>query len=134
MRAVYDTSVLVTIFARRGEILKFKSDIISRKVRPITSDYILEELEEVLITKFQFTKQKSKVHTRSFARIATIVGLNNVERISRDVNDDPILATAIAAKAKYIVTLDNDLLILEQFEGILIVTPGQFKDVLAKVE
>ncbi len=134
MRVVYDTSTLVTIFSRRGEILKFKSDVISHKVIPITSDYILEELEEVLTRKFQFTRQRSKVHSRSFARLATVVSSRRIQRISRDVKDDPILATALAGDAKYLVTLDDDLLTLKRYNDITIVTLEQFKKILAEAE
>jgi len=36
-----------------------------------------------------------------------------------------VLACAIAAQVELIVSGDNDLLVLEQFQGIRIVTPAQ---------
>ena len=45
---------------------------------------------------------------------------------SRDRDDDPFLACALASGAKVIISKDNDLLILEKPFGIEILTPRQF--------
>jgi len=45
---------------------------------------------------------------------------------SRDPKDDPLLACALAARAKYLVTRDRDLLVLGKPFGIEIITPGSF--------
>lgn len=45
---------------------------------------------------------------------------------SRDPKDDPVLATALAVRARYLVAGDRDLLALEKPFGIEIVTPIQF--------
>ncbi|OCQ95655.1 putative toxin-antitoxin system toxin component, PIN family [Oscillatoriales cyanobacterium USR001] len=44
----------------------------------------------------------------------------------RDANDNMILATAIAADVDAIVTGDRDLLVLQKYEGIPIVTAREF--------
>ena len=44
----------------------------------------------------------------------------------RDQDDTNILAAAVAANAQVIVTGDRDLLTLNEFEGILIITPTDF--------
>lgn len=43
---------------------------------------------------------------------------------SRDVKDDPFLACALAARAKHLVTRDNDLLDLGKPFGIEMITPA----------
>jgi predicted nucleic acid-binding protein len=45
---------------------------------------------------------------------------------SRDAKDDPYLAAALAARARFIVTYDQDLLDLEKPFGIEIIRPAQF--------
>ena len=45
---------------------------------------------------------------------------------SRDPKDDPFLACALAAHAKYLVTRDNDLLVLGKPFGIEMITPAGF--------
>ncbi|MEX2044550.1 MAG: putative toxin-antitoxin system toxin component, PIN family [Opitutus sp.] len=44
----------------------------------------------------------------------------------RDPDDDLVLATAIAAKARVVVTGDDDLLTLKNHAGIAILYPRQF--------
>jgi putative PIN family toxin of toxin-antitoxin system len=45
---------------------------------------------------------------------------------SRDLKDDPFLSCALAARAKFLVTGDRDLLALVKSFGIQMVTPAQF--------
>ena len=54
--------------------------------------------------------------------------------VCRDPEDDQILGTAIAAQAQCIVTGDKDLLVLQQYEGIQIVSPNDFSDFETKDE
>jgi putative PIN family toxin of toxin-antitoxin system len=44
---------------------------------------------------------------------------------SRDAKDDPYLAAALAARARYIVSYDHDLLNLEKPFGIEIIRPAE---------
>jgi uncharacterized protein len=53
-----------------------------------------------------------------------------MEQVSRDKDDDIILACAVAAKADYLVTGDKDLLVLGRYEGVKIVTVATFLEVL----
>jgi putative PIN family toxin of toxin-antitoxin system len=48
--------------------------------------------------------------------------------ISRDSDDDNIIATAVAGQCDCIVTGDNDLLVLENFNGISIIKPADFSE------
>lgn len=48
------------------------------------------------------------------------------KRRSRDPDDDLILACALAANAKMIISKDDDLLVLKKPFGIEILTPRQF--------
>ena len=44
----------------------------------------------------------------------------------RDPEDDKILELALNGRADYIVTGDDDLLVMNPFRGIAILTPAQF--------
>jgi predicted nucleic acid-binding protein len=46
--------------------------------------------------------------------------------VSRDADDDVVLATAVAAGASLIVTGDQDLLVIGRHNGIDIVSPRDF--------
>jgi putative PIN family toxin of toxin-antitoxin system len=45
---------------------------------------------------------------------------------SRDAKDDPLIACALAAHAKYLITRDHDLLALGKPFGIEMIEPGDF--------
>ena len=47
-------------------------------------------------------------------------------QVCRDTDDDLIVAAASAARCEYLVTGDNDLLVLKQFNDVAIVTPAEF--------
>jgi len=55
-----------------------------------------------------------------------VTELPHVTVITRDPNDDMVIATAQRAQAAYIVTRDNDLLSLQQYENITIISPEAF--------
>ena len=49
-------------------------------------------------------------------------------RVSRDADDDNVIATAVAGHCDGIITGDLDLLVLREFAGVRIATPRQFLD------
>ena len=55
-----------------------------------------------------------------------------IKPITRDPKDDHVLACAIYAGADYIITRDNDLLVLKEYNGIKIVKPEEFLVVMSK--
>ena len=61
---------------------------------------------------------------RAFVHLVT--DLPEVTVVIRDPNDDMVVATAHRAKAAYIVTRDKDLLSLQRYEDITIITPEAF--------
>ena len=65
------------------------------------------------------------------ARSAELVGdQRQVPAVTRDPSDDQVIAGAVVAQADYLVTGDRDMLVLGKHEGIGIVTPRQFLDLL----
>ena len=60
-----------------------------------------------------------------------ITDLPELHVVTNDPKDDPIIATAVAAKADYLVTGDRaHLLPLQQYEGVQILSPKEFLDIL----
>lgn len=58
------------------------------------------------------------------------VELSDIPRVCRDPNDDKVIATATQGQADFIATEDNDLLALDGYEGISIVTGLEILNIL----
>lgn len=56
--------------------------------------------------------------------------ISNVPRLTRDPGDDYLLAHAILHDVTYLVSGDQDLLELDEFEGVRIVSPATFAALL----
>ena len=55
-----------------------------------------------------------------------------IPAVTRDPKDDYLLAYGLVGEADYLVTGDEDLLVLRQVEDVRIVTASQFWEVLEK--
>jgi putative PIN family toxin of toxin-antitoxin system len=131
MRILYDSNVLVKMLSRRESILKFKEDI-KNGIINVSSQHILCEVEAVLVEKLGSTKQRAKTAARLLGRQSVIVEPKDIPKICRDPFDDYILAAAVVGRVEYLVTADKDLLILEEYKGIKIVTPSKFRKIIKK--
>lgn len=66
----------------------------------------------------------------SLVRTAELVEVAEPVRECRDPKDDQILELAVSKNASCIVTGDADLLVLNPFHNVKIVTPAQLIDLL----
>ena len=69
---------------------------------------------------------------REHANISIPVPLTS--DVCRDPDDIKVLGLAVASNADYIVTGDKDLLVLKSFQGIPILNPRSFSDILHSEE
>ena len=127
MRVVPDTNLLISaeISAQgaSGQLLDRVIDIHD----VILSKPILDELTEVLSSKFGYDNLRiSRVISHILAGAEIVEPATFDRQICRDADDDAILGTAVAGDADCIVTGDSDLLILERFEGVDILSPSEF--------
>ncbi len=132
MRIVFDTSVLLAAFGTRGlcEAL-FAACLHGHQV--ILSEFILKEVDKHLSSKFKLSKQRSQEIIAYLRQSVELVEPLKVPAgTCRDKNDLPILGTGLAAKAEVIVSGDKDLLSIQRFQNILILSPRQLYDQISK--
>jgi putative PIN family toxin of toxin-antitoxin system len=123
MRIVFDTNVLFAAFVAHGVCAGLYEECLLRG-RIVVSPFILEELQEKLLTKAKLSPVEVEEVIDALSADAEIVKTQPLTiRVCRDADDDWILATTLAAKADALVTGDKDLLVLERHEGIPILTP-----------
>lgn len=128
-RVVADTNVLVSrLFLANsvpGKAIRKAVD----EAQLLVSDATLQELAEVLSRpKFDaWISQADKLEFfRLLSRIAEIVPVTYPVQACRDPKDDKFLEVAVNGRADLIVTGDKDLLALDPFHGVRIVTPAQY--------
>jgi len=130
MRVVLDTNVLVAAFAAQG-LCHSLLEVCIDQHQIILSQKILKEVTAALQKKLKVPTSVAKDATeylRSHASIEKVKSLP--KQISRDPSDDHILSLAEHSRADYIITGDEDLLVLKQHGNIPIVLPRQFWEIL----
>lgn len=130
MRVVLDTNVIIAAFAARGLCAEVFEICLSDHT-VILSEHIISETYEKLIKKIRLpenTAQSIIDYMRDTAEIVTPTVVE--ESVCRDKDDVKIIGTALKGKAKFIITGDDDLLVLKSYKGIRIVTPREFWSVL----
>ena len=129
MKAVFDTNVLIAAFLTEGICAKLLIRARRRDFDMILCDGILQEFKRVLKKKFAASPHEmSEALLILSAAAQDILGQTDpIVPICRDSDDDLILACARDAVADYVVTGDEDLLILKNYEGISILNPREFE-------
>ena len=92
----------------------------------MTGAVLLDDLGAVLEQKFTFPSELVMTIRAEMEALADIVVPSEVPPVSRDRDDDQVLAAALAGGAETIVTGDRDLLRLGTHAGISIMEPSRF--------
>jgi len=138
-RAVLDSSVLISAFLTRGGVPDQVLDAAERgDLTLCLSGEILAETASVLLrapklqARYGFGPATAEAFCDGLAAMAEITAnLPKLQAVPADPKDDMMVATAVAAKAEYLVTGDRKhLLSLRAYEGIQIVTPRKFLDLI----
>ncbi len=131
MRLVLDTNIIVSALLWFGSPRKLLELFLSVDILLFTSQPILKELRDVL-SRPKLRRQISRQYLgvdqliERYSLLAIMVEPQPVPRTAPDPDDDIILATAIAAKADYLITGDKPLLSLRSHAGFKIVTVAHF--------
>lgn len=132
MRIVLDTNIVLSALLWRGTPYRLFEAIRQQPdVQLYSSATLLAELADVL-TRPSPTKQLATIGktarevTADYLAVVEIVAPATLSApVSRDPDDDQVLACALAAQADLIVSGDGDLLTLKCFQGVPIVTAAQ---------
>ncbi len=126
---MFDTNVLISALLIPESIPRRALDRTIRKGEVLLSFELLAELSEVLSRK-QFRRYVDEEDIRRFlaalTREARWVEVDVEVKACRDPDDDKLLELGVSGAASYIVTGDADLLDLDPFRGMRIITPLEF--------
>lgn len=143
IRTVLDTNVWVSGVLSPGNppaiILEFA---LTGKIRLITSPGIIREVVRV----FQYPKvkkalEKHRVTSREvedvFLKLAKMsiitAGEKLVEAVLEDPVDNMVISCALEGRADFIISGDHHLTDLENYQGIKIIAPADFLELMAKL-
>jgi len=139
-RAVIDTNIVIrAVIKPLGTVGPVVVRLRAGEYKLIYSKKLLDEL----IAKLALPRirQKYDVDDETVEDILALIALRGemVEptrkvKVCRDPKDDMVIEAALAGEAHYIVTGDEDLLTLKEFESIEILTPKSFLDELDKAK
>jgi uncharacterized protein len=129
-RVVLDTNTLISALLFSG----LPSGLVplwqTRQILPLVSRPILQEyLRALAYPKFDLGQSEIRgLIDEEFLPFVQIVRTTPRLPVTRDPEDNKFLECGLAGRAAYVITGDKDLLILDPFRGIRILTPRQFFD------
>jgi putative PIN family toxin of toxin-antitoxin system len=137
LRVVLDTTVLVSAFLTGGEV---SAELLRlarlKRFTVILSEEILKETRQSLLSKshirkkYPYTDGDVAVYLTGLREACLLVAAPPIAVITQDPKDNPILACALAAPAKYLISRDPHLLGLQEYEGVTILTPEAYMGLL----
>ncbi|MCM1040220.1 MAG: putative toxin-antitoxin system toxin component, PIN family [Ruminococcus sp.] len=129
MRIVIDTNVLISGIFFGGFPRKILSAVVCQKITACATTEIINEYEEIV----QEMINRKQGHINRAILSPLIKAMKIIEpvthvEICRNPDDNKFLECAKDSHALYIVSGDKDLLVLEKFDNIPIVTAKDFFD------
>ncbi len=129
MRYVFDTNVIISalLFENSKPAQALQYALTDGVV--LLSLELLEELNEVL-GRERFNRYVTNEEREEFLEVlierAVLVEITENVQECRDPKDNKILELALSGKAQYIISGDRDLLTLNPFRDVLILTADKF--------
>ena len=130
MKLVLDTNIFISSFFWGGNPRKLMMRIIDGKDALFVSTEILHEVFSVMTRpKFNVTRNQIIHFINSIEEISCHVTPHlTIQGVCRDSDDDKILECAVSGNVDFIISGDNDLLSLKEFQGIPIMTASEYID------
>jgi putative PIN family toxin of toxin-antitoxin system len=132
LKVVIDTNVFVSALIGKSKTLsRLYEAFLDAKFTPLLSLDMLAELVEV-IRRHKFKKYLKLEDVKRFEELiktdTILVAVSRTVNICRDQKDNILLECAACAERKpdFIVSGDDDLLVLKSFHGIPIIRPKDF--------
>ena len=137
MRVVVDANIVVgATISPTGRPAQVRAAWESGQILLVISRSVLSEVERVLARpplarKYNVTPERAARVAASLREYGLIVPGTAVRgAVHRHANDDHVISAAVESRADCIVTGDEHLLALGEYEGIPILTAQEFLDTL----
>jgi len=132
MRVVLDTNVIIAAFATRGLCTEVFNICVESHTMVI-SEQILSEIQEKLAAKVRLPQNTIDEIIEYLGKITESVEPVNIEKSAcRDADDLKVIGTAVSGKAEFIITGDEDILVLKKYGQVEMISPREFWNRLRK--
>jgi putative PIN family toxin of toxin-antitoxin system len=128
-RVVIDTNVLISsLFFTHTTPARAVEKAVTSAQLVATTETLSELIGTVLLPKFDryVRRERREALLQRVASVVEIVEVLQHVRASRDPKDDKFLEAAVNGRGDVLVTGDRDLLDLNPFRRIAIVTPAEY--------
>ena len=138
LRLVADTNTVVSALLWHGAPHRLFEAIQTEELSFYASRALIDELAEVLTRRklARAVQASGKSASALLAQYQALVQLVQAralrQTVSRDPDDDAVIACALAARADLIVSGDQDLLVLKTFRRIRIVAANEALALIAQ--
>ncbi len=134
---VFDTSTIIgsVLFPESSPAQAFYHTVINHRL--VASVETLNELREVLQRK-KFSRWRTEAERSQFLalylEVVEIVPVTTEVLDCRDPKDNKFLSLACSAEADWLISSDDDLLVLHPYQGIQIVSVRHYLEAMEKTK
>lgn len=136
LKVVIDTNIWISFLIGK-KLSGLQSLLSSGKVQLVLCQELIEEIYQVT-QRPKLAKYFPQADVEQLLSFMEVIGKlytpSKIEATCRDPKDDYLLALAKGAKADYLLTGDNDLLILKHIGKTEIITVSFFEEVLSRIK
>ena len=131
MRVVIDTNVVASAIFFGGKPKEIIDKLMLNNIDAYASAEILEEYSETVeYLKERFPGIKPKIPLVEIESKCNVIEVHSKVDVCRDPDDNKFIECALDSKCYYIVSGDKDLLTVEKYNDIEIVTVADFLKII----
>ena len=132
MRVILDSNVIIASFATRGLCHSIFELCLDRN-EVIMSSFLIDEIKVAFLKKIRIPEVVIEEIVKLLSENSTSFDVDHfTQSVCRDPDDARVLALAEISHADFIISGDEDLLILKKYGSTSIVTPRQFWELSRK--
>lgn len=142
MTILYDANVLISYLLtseKEGTIASIVEAGFEGTYQFYLPNEVIVELQKKITVKTFLSQRIPKPTAKKFIAALSLIAIipepitQQIPKVGRDLKDDYLLAYGVTGEADYLVTGDDDLLVLKQVGGLKIVSPTEFYKILSAI-
>jgi putative PIN family toxin of toxin-antitoxin system len=133
LRFVIDTNILISAILINSSTPDYAYKKAKKQRKILFSELTFEELRKIIIRhkfdKYILPKTRHEFINK-LRKESEFIDIVEEIKECRDEKDNKFLELAVSGNADFIITGDNDLLVLNPFRNIKIITPKSFLEII----